>query len=135
MKGVNTMQNTMIKMTDYAGEPVYITCPTHNTEKFIDLFKHCTAKFETFASDCMKLEDLPADVQDRVKQLLTIYSKAHVVYEYGKFEATAHHCLKAGYHYDRFWCGEYKAADVYTAEERRQHLAELNSYEFPEWAW
>ena len=130
------MQNTMIKATNFKGEHVYITCPTKNVEKMLELLKNAPdAKFETFASDSMKLEDLPADVQDRVKQLLKMYSKAHVVYEYGKFEATAHHCLKAGYHYDRFWCGEYKAADVYTAEERRQHLAELNSYEFPEWAW
>lgn len=131
------MQNTMIKMNAKQGAPVYITCPTKNVEKFIDLFKDAPnfATAETFASDSMKLHDLPVDVQDEVKRLLTIYSKAHVVYEYGKFDATAHHCLKASYGHDRFWCGEYKADDVYTKEERRQHLAELNAYEFPEWAW
>ena len=131
------MQNTMIKINPKQGAPVYITCPTQNAEKMVDLFKDAPnfATAETFASDCMKLQDLPEDVQTEVKKLLTIYSKAHVVYEYGKFEATAHHCLKASYGYDRFWCGEYKADDVYTKEERAQHLAELNSYEFPEWAW
>jgi hypothetical protein len=134
---MDIMENTMIKFNPKHGAPIYTTCPTKNTEKMIDLFKDAPnfESAETFASDSMKLEDLPADVQDRVKQLLKMYSKAHVVYEYGKFEASAHHCLKAGYHYDRFWCGEYKAEDVYTKEERRQHLAELNSHEFPEWAW
>lgn len=131
------MTNTMIKFNAKQSEPVYITCPTKNVEKMIELMKEFphfdTA--ETFESNSMKLEDLPESVQNEIKQLLTIYDKAHVVYEHGKFDATAHHCLKASYGRDRFWCGEYRADDVYTKEERKQHLAELNAYEFPEWAW
>ena len=131
------MRNAMIKMTNKQDVPVYITCPTHNVEKMIDIFKDAPnlETIEVFQGSEMKLTDLPADVQDRVKQILTVYSRAQVVYEYGKFEASAHSCVKASYHYDHYCCGEYKADDVYTKEERRQHLAELNSYEFPEWAW
>ena len=131
------MENTMVKLTNKQGKVAYITCPTENVNKFVDGFKGASqlATIETFAGDSMKLTDLPDDVQNKVMQLLTMYSKAHVVYEYGEFQATAHHCLKASYCFDRFWCGEYCAADVYTKEERRQHLAELNAHEFPEWAW
>lgn len=130
------MKNTMLRLTN-VNATIYTTCPSENVNKLIEMFKEAPfpPTVETWESDKMKLEDLPEEVQNKVKETLRVFNKAHVTFEHNQFEVSAHYCLKARYGYDHFWCGEYKASEVFTEEERRQNLAELNSYEFPEWAW
>lgn len=131
----------MIKATNLTtNATVYLVTPDYNTKTMCDLLDEASAngnpnKYDVFESGTMSLADLPEEVQVKVKEILTIYDKANVYFEYNKFEASAHSCIKAKYHYDHFYCGTYYAKDVYTEEERKQHLAELNSYDFPEWAW
>lgn len=129
------MTNTMVMATNEHGT-TYITCPTKNVDKFLELLFDCAVDtVETFEVNTMLLESLPSEVQEKAKDILKAYDKVHIVYEHGKFEVSTSYCIKANYGYDHFWCGEYYAKDIYTTEERAQHLAELNSYEFPEWAW
>lgn len=135
------MKKNMIKATNTAtNATVHIVVPDYNIKNMCGLLDEANAnytpnKYIVFESGHMALTDLPEEVQMEVKETLTIYNNANVYFEYNKFEVSAHSCIKAHYHYDHFFCGTYYAKDVYTEEERKQHLAELNSYEFPEWAW
>ena len=128
------MMKSMIKATNNNGT-TYVVCPEKNAQALIELLDEVETTYKVYTSCNMPLEALPENVVADVKAKLQIFNEVNVVYEYGEFRASAHSCLKAHYHYDHFVCGSYKAEEVYTAEERKQHLAELNSYEMPEWAW
>jgi hypothetical protein len=112
-----------------------LVLPIKNVNEFLRLIGACEFEHKTYRVGQMPLEDLPADIQKEVRNTLTVFNQANVVFEYGKYHVSAHTCIKAHYNYDHFVCGTYKADEVYTKEERRQHLAELNNYDFPEWAW
>ena len=130
------MTKAMIKVTNTdTTETMNIVLPAKNTNSFIELLEAPHAEYKVFEVGNVALEELPEETQIKVKETLTVFDSVNVVYEYGKFEVSAHTCIKAYYNYDHFVCGTYFAKDVYTEEERRQHLAELNSCEFPEWAW
>lgn len=130
------MMKSMIKVTNTnTNGTAYMVCPEKNVHTLIELLGEAEATYEVYESSNMPLEALPESVVADVKGKLQVFNEVNVVYEYGEFRASANNCLKAHYHYDHFVCGSYKAEEVYTAEERKQHMAELNSYEFPEWAW
>lgn len=129
------MMKSMIKATNTQNETVYFVVPEKNAQAMIELLDDMTSEYTTYTSANMPLEDLPEDIQKKVRETLTVFDSVNVSYEYGEFRVSANSCLRAHYHYDHFVCGYYKAKEVYTAEERKQHLAELNSYEMPEWAW
>lgn len=131
------MSNKMIKITSKKDEIFFTTFPSATSNEFVSLMTHAPnfKSAEIFEVAKMKLSDLPDEVQEKVKSVLKVYNNANVVYEYGKFDVSAHTCIKSFYHYDHFVCGRYAADEVYTKEERQQNLAELNSHNFPEWAW
>ncbi len=89
------------------------------------------AELTVFESD-LKFEDLPKDVQDRVKETLKAYDRTYVTYENGKFTESPAIAITATYAPDYQFCGEYRAKDIYTKEERRQNFIDEFGYE-PFW--
>ena len=121
--------NSMIKMTTEHGT-AYITCPARNTEEMIAHYESFAAQcdtdvfLESFSVGKMPLDKLPDDIQAQVRSTLKAYHKCNVTYEHGKFHASAGCGIKSSYGFDHFPCGEYKASEVYTIEERRQNYRE-----------
>jgi hypothetical protein len=127
---------TMIKAYQpINGMTAHIVITTSKVNEMLECLNAVNAEVKTFAICEMPFNELPEEVQDQVKQTLKVFANANVVFEYNRFEVSAHTCIKAKYNYDHFVCGRYSAKEIFTEEERKQHLAELNSYEFPEWAW
>lgn len=127
---------TMIKAYQPAnGAIAHVVVDASMVDAMNESLRACGAEAKAFCVGKMPLDELPADVQDEVKNILKVYANANVVFEYNRFEVSAHSCIKAHYNYDHFVCGRYSADEVYTKEERAQHLQELNSCDFPEWAW
>lgn len=129
------MKNMIKAYQPANGATAHIVCDHTKANDFCEYLKEANAEVKIFEVANMPLTELPEDVQQQVKETLKVYSSANVVFEHNRFEVSAHTCIKAHYNYDHFVCGRYNASEVYSEEERRQHLAELNSYEFPEWAW
>lgn len=119
------MKKAMIKATNpTTNKTVHIVVNSYNVAAMCECLKAANAEYKTFGVDQMPLAELPADVQEKVRQLLKVYSTANVVFEYNRFEVSASTCIKSHYNYDHFVCGRYSADEVYTAEERRQNYFE-----------
>ena len=125
--------NCMIKFTTDNGTH-YTTCPANKSDEMIQFYEDLGSKCdvsvfaEVFQVGKMPLSELPEAIQDQVRSTLKAYSKCSVTYEHGKFSAGAGCCIKASYGFDHFPCGEYKASEVYTLEERRQNYIESFGY-------
>lgn len=63
-----------------------------------------------------KFESLPQEVQKEIKSILKAYADVDVWYEYGRY--TFGTALTKKYAPDHRFVGTYRAADVYTEEER-----------------
>ena len=64
-----------------------------------------------------KFEQLPAEVQKEVKEILKAYDRVSVTFENGKYHFGGA-CLKATYASDYEVIGDYKDTDIFTEEER-----------------
>lgn len=119
------MKNTMIKATNINGELVYAPIMTSSINAMLEMIQEngCVVH-KTFEVGDMPLNELPEDIQVKVKDILKVFPRCTVTYEYGKFTASASSCIKASYHYDHFVCGTYTDKEVYTIEERRQNYRE-----------
>lgn len=74
--------------------------------------------------------ELPADVQNKIKEIAKAYSEVRVVYEYGKYNVGGGICLKAKYAPDYEVIGDYYAKDLFTPEERILNYVEA-FHEYP----
>lgn len=63
-----------------------------------------------------RFEELPVDLQERIKNTLKAYDEVTVFYEYGQY--TFGCCLKSTYGPDHEYIGTYKASEIFTADER-----------------
>lgn len=73
--------------------------------------------------------ELPQDVQNKIKATLHVYDKAHVVYEYGEYHVSSGICLKAEYAADHKFIGTYTAEELFTEEERiENYINTFNDY-------
>lgn len=125
--------NKMVKAINIKGEKVYVTIPAHAEDAMIELFKTAgVTEIETFESNSMKLEDLPEEIQAKVKNTLKAYDSVNVTFEHNRFESSVGVCIKANYGIDHFVCGRYEAKEVYTEEERRENFKEEFGY-YPYW--
>ena len=121
--------NNLIKMTTERGV-AYTTSPVQRTDEVIALYEDFAAKCDTdifcevFSVGKMPLSELPEDIQVEVRSTLKAYARCNVTYEHGAFHASASYCIKSSYGFDHFVCGEYKASEVYTLEERRANYLE-----------
>ena len=71
--------------------------------------------------------ELPANVQEKIKNTLRAYDKVDVYFEHGEYHFGL--CLKAKYGEDHEVIGTYYAKDVYTEEERiLNYVNEFQSY-------
>lgn len=126
------MKKTMIKAYQPAnGQTVHIVTQSGMSavQDFCNEFlKPCGAEYEVFEQTQMPLASLPAEVQAEVKSRLKAYSRCNVVFEYNRFTVSCGVCIKSHYNYDHFVCGEYKADEVYTLEERRQNYFDSFGY-------
>ena len=64
-----------------------------------------------------KFEELPKEVQEKVKEILKAYNSTSVTFENGKYHFGGY-CIKSTYASDYEFVGEYKADDIFTKEER-----------------
>ena len=70
---------------------------------------------------------LPIELQDRIKSYLRCFNDVNVTYENGEYSFGI--CLKKKYADDFEYIGTYKAADVYTEDERiLNYVNEFQSY-------
>lgn len=81
----------------------------------------------------INISSLPQDVQDQVRSTLTAYPVAYVTRENGEFTYTAGLALDTRIKAPDFKTFQINAEDIYSPEERAEHLKELNK--IPESAW
>ena len=77
------------------------------------------------------LEKLPKEVQDEVYSTLTCYNDCNIYYYNRQYEVLTGCFVLAKYPDDFEVIGQVYADDIYTKEERVQHLKELNKYATP----
>lgn len=76
-----------------------------------------------------EFNQLPQDVQNKIKSTLHVYDKTHVVYEYGEYHVSSGICLKAEYAADHKVIGTYTAEELFTEEERiENYINTFNEY-------
>ena len=118
--------NKMIKAINIAGEIVYIPVDSGVINQIVELSREAGCRnIEVFEAGSMKLENLPEEIQEKVKEVLKAYRRVSVIFEYGKFEVSVGSCIKANYHWDHFVCGRYEDKEVYSEEERRLNYKEV----------
>ena len=121
--------NNLIRLTNER-RTEYMACPVETTDAIASRHKELAAhhgvdiNIEVFTVGKMPLDKLPEDIQAQVRSTLKAYSRCNVTFEHGTFRESVNSCIKASYGYDHFVCGEYKADEVYTLEERRRNYAE-----------
>lgn len=74
-----------------------------------------------------KLNTLPKEVQDKVKNTLKAYDEAHVIFEYGEYHVSVGVALKASYGADHKVIGTFKANEIYTDDERIENY--INTFQ------
>lgn len=74
--------------------------------------------------------ELPASIQNEVKNLLKIYDKCFVTYENAAYHVSPSIAITASYAVDHEVIGTYTAKEIYTAEERIINYVE-SFHEFP----
>jgi len=70
-----------------------------------------------------KLNELPVEIQNKIKSVLRAYDECDVTFEYGEYHMGGI-CLKSSYGADHEYIGCYKASEVYTPEERTLNYVE-----------
>lgn len=97
--------------------------------KMVDILKAANAdEVKILSSDEMKFEDFDEEVKAKIKEVLRAYDKVYVTYENGKFQVSTFIGIRSSYSEDHFFCGEYKAKEIYTFEERKQNFIEVFGY-------
>lgn len=75
------------------------------------------------------INQLPQEVQNRIKSTLHVYDKAYVVYENGEYHVSSGVCLKAEYAADHKVIGTYTAEEIFTENERiENYINAFNEY-------
>lgn len=128
---MKNFKNDLIKLTTTKGS-TFCTAFVGTTDVVVEFINKLAEQkpelnsvIEVFEVAKMPLEKLPEEVQSEVKNILKAFDTCTVVYEYGKFHASASSCIKSDYNFDYFVCGRYLASDVYTPEERRRNYIEV----------
>ena len=128
----------MIKVTNNKGE-TYCVIPEKNITQMIEMIEEVArtypelrTKYEVFNVSEVPFEKLPEEIKDKVKETLKAFNKCSVIYEKRKnigekenFSVSVGICLQSKYSPDYFVCGDYKANEIYTEEERRQNYIEV----------
>ena len=123
------MTKKMFKAINIEGNTAYCPLAFFTDEAEKEIIKQMedagVTNIEVFKAGEMPLEKLPEAVQQEVRQTLKAYQRCNVYFEYGEFHVRTGYCIKANYNFDHIVCGEYKAKEVYTPEERRQNYIEV----------
>lgn len=64
-----------------------------------------------------QLNQLPTEVQEKVKDILSAYERVHVVFQNGKYQVSAGIGLLNDYADDYKYVGEFLDTDIFTEEE------------------
>lgn len=76
-----------------------------------------------------KLNTLPIEVQEKIKNTLKAYDEVHVIYEYGEYHVSVGIALKAHYAPDHKVIGTFKANEIFTQDERiENYINEFQAY-------
>ena len=78
-----------------------------------------------------KMNSLPTEVQNTIKERLEAYHSVTVIYENGKYDVDAGCFLKSSYAKDFKVIGEFKDSDIYTKEQMERFYEILCSYANP----
>jgi len=74
-----------------------------------------------------KFNELPQELQERIKDRLKAFSEVRVTYEYGEYHFGT--VLKATYGADHEYIGTYRQEDIYTEKERiENYINEFHCY-------
>lgn len=126
--------NNMIKVTNCSATVFVSICVT-GTKKMCELFDEHASEhpelnltYKVFKAGEMPLEELPKEIQEKVKSTLRAFHSCTVTYEHSKFSVSTGTCIRATYDWDHFVAGTYKDDEVYTIEERRQNYEEEFGY-------
>lgn len=77
----------------------------------------------------MRFNELPRDVQEKVKETLRCYPNCYVEYEYGEYHVSVGCGVYGRYAPDHKFIGRYKDKEVFTEKERiLNYVNEFNSY-------
>lgn len=115
-------------MVEKDNTKVYMVNEGNVINTLVDYLKTVSeVKTETYTGD-LKFEQLPIEVQEEVKSTLRAFDRCYVVYENLNFKVSASIGITASYAKDHYFCGEYKAKDIYTLEERRKNFIEEFGY-------
>ena len=79
-------------------------------------------------SGSVPFEALPKEIKEKVLDTLMAYDNCGVVHENGKFKVGGGSCIKSHYATDYFVCGNYKADELYTPEQREKNFLEVFGY-------
>lgn len=71
-----------------------------------------------------KMNSLPTETQNDIKQTLRAYHSVNVTFANGKYSVDTGICVRSKYAEDFEVIGEFKDTDIYTLEERRQNFRE-----------
>ena len=113
------------------GSEGYITVDSKAADEFEKLVKETTKQntFERFESGNVPLVAMPKETRDKVMSVLRAFDEVSVEYENGGFRVFTGSYLSASYAIDHFFCGRYRADEVYTREQRRQNFIEEFGYD------
>lgn len=118
----------MIKVSNTNGAG-YMVCNETEIKLLADTIKKFNPEIDVeIYEGNLKFEQLPKEIQAEIKSTLRVYDRAYVTYENGKFSESACIGIKANYASDHYFCGEYKAEEIYTPEERKQNFIEEFGY-------
>lgn len=77
-----------------------------------------------------KLNQLPNEIIEEVKNVLKAYDECDVYYEYGRFNVMVGACIRSKYADDFKFISNFKAQDIYSEEEMKQNYKETFGYEY-----
>jgi hypothetical protein len=84
------------------------------------------SKLEKMLVEAGVREEAVAELAKGIQGTLTVYAKTNVWYENGRYDQTPHSMLTATYAADRKYITTIKDTDIYTEQERQQHLVEAS---------
>jgi hypothetical protein len=87
-------------------------------------------------NNLIEYNNLKDEVKDKIKSVLYMYDKATVIYEYGRYNVSAHTALTSSHGDDFEFIGRYTRDDVYTKEEQSANRTKfLEETKNMDWEW
>ena len=91
--------------------------------------KHGKIKLKRSKKAMKNFNELPENIQKKVKEILTCYDECNVIFEYGEYKVSTGMAIKNHYAPDHKVIGYYNKNEIYTKEEQIINYVEsFNDY-------